>query len=354
MKKWINSLMLLLLVGIAILGGCSQQTKQSVSSSNDTSNESSSATDGKVALSFATMSEGSAVYVYGATMSQILMNNVEQIERVDVLPYNGGFGNVTLLDTGKADLGITFDLNNFWARTGTGPSEKEYDNLRVLLGALDQYYVGVLMTNEFMEEYGIDSIADIKEKKIPARLLTLGKGSQGEVAAQQVLEAYGLSYEELEGYGGSVEHTSFDVVKTNIQDGRTDMFIQVMTNGHPAFTEIALQNPVTFMGIEDEYVEKLAEFGYSRATLPAGVFNGQDEEVPSVGLRSTVTTTTDLPEEIAYQFTKTLIEHQEDLATGHKGLEDFEPQVGITESATGGVEIHPGALRYYKEVGWIK
>ena len=337
----------LFLVGIlfSILIGCSNQS------------ESSGGGESKAIpsnLSIATLSQGSAWYIYGSTMSELIRENIDDVKGVDVLPYSGGVGNVMTVSEGEADLGFTFSVNNRWALDGELAYDKKYDNLRLLVGGLDQYYIGIILTDDFIKRHGVNSLADIKEKELPVRLLTITVGSQGEFAARQILDAYGMTYKDIESFGGSVEHTSFDVVKAAIQDNRADMFIQVMTKGHPAFTEIALQNAVTFMQIEDEFAQKLEALGNQRTLLPAGVFNGQDKEVPGVGFMTSLVVTDEFSEELAYEITKLLIEQKDKLAAGHQGLADFDPQLGLEPVVTGGIDIHPGAKRYYKELGWIK
>lgn len=338
MKKYLMTIISVLAL-LMLLAGCSGGSSSSSGESN-----------GNYVL--ATLQEGSSWYVYGATMSKVLREDVENINTVDVLPYSGGIGNVELVTSGKADLGLTFSVTNNWGLNGIVGFDKKYDNFSLLVGGLDQYYVGIIMRNDFMEKYNIDSIADLKEEEVPVNLYTYNTGSQGEFAAKQVLEAYGMTYKEIEEYGGSIEHTSNDVIKTAFQDGNGDMFIQVMTKGHPGFTEIALQTPVTFMSIEDEYREKLEETGNQKATFPACQYKGQDEEIETIGFNTTLVANKDLSEETAYEITKAIVENKENLAQGHQGLSDFDAQAGIDEYYTGGLQLHQGALKYYEEQGW--
>lgn len=332
--------------------GCSSDNNVDSSSGKET-NGGESLGEG-ANMKMATLSQGSAWYVYGVTMAELLQNKVEEIDRIDVLAYAGGFGNVTILDNREADLALTFNLNNNWGYNGEVAYDKKHEDMRVLVGGLDNYYVGIILTDDFIKDHDVKSLADIKEKELPVRLLTVERGSQGEVATQHVLEAFGLDYDLINTYGGSVEHTSFDVIKSSIQDGQGDMFVQVMPIGHPAFTEIALQSEVTFMPVEDEYLENVEKYGNYRATVPENVYNRQDYEVPTLGLTSTLVANEELSEEVAYQITKTLIENQEKLAEGHNGLADFDPEKGITKNSTGGIPIHEGAKRYYQEMGWIE
>lgn len=355
MKRFVKGIFMLVLLTL-VLVACSQ-SKQEQSQGNENSSTTSTETSiEKVSLEMATFTEGTSWYVYGAVMSEMLRDGIEEIERVDVLPYAGGLGNVEIISYREADLGFTFSVNNAWAVNGEAAFEGEsHDDLRLLVSGLDQYYVGILMPTKFVNEHGITSIADIKEKEIPVRLQTLAIGSQGEYAMRQILEVYGMSYEDIVSYGGSVEHTTLDVTKTDFQNERVDMYLNPITKGHPAYTEIAIQNDVTFISLEDEYIEKLKEYGYEMAVLPANEFNGQDYEVKTIGFSTAIDTHAGMSEDLAYKITKVLIENEDKLKEGHQALNDFDPQRGLEGySGTGQVKLHPGAEKYYREIGWIE
>ena len=100
MKKYLMTIISVLAL-LMLLAGCSGGSSSSSGESN-----------GNYVL--ATLQEGSSWYVYGATMSKVLREDVENINTVDVLPYSGGIGNVELVTSGKADLGLTFSVTNNW------------------------------------------------------------------------------------------------------------------------------------------------------------------------------------------------------------------------------------------------
>ncbi|WP_167578053.1 TAXI family TRAP transporter solute-binding subunit [Ammoniphilus sp. YIM 78166] len=353
MKNSIRIFGMIFLILTLALTACSQQSEPAATKEGG-GQATPDASVNPSALKIATLSQGSSWYVYGATMAEMFREHVEGIKSVDVLPYSGGLGNVKIVSQGEAELGLTFSVNNRWAADGNVAYEEKVDNIRALVGGLDDYYVGIIMTNDFIKKHNVTSLADIKEKKLPVRLLTINVGSQGEFAARQVFEAYGLTYDDLKSFGGSVNHTSFEVVKSSIKDNKADMFIQVMTKGHPSFTEIALQSPVTFMSIEDENAEKLKKYGNLRAVLPANVYAGQTQEVQTIGFQTSLVANASLSEELAYQITKTLVEKKDQLIAGHNALSAFDPEKGIQPDVYGGIELHPGAAKYYKEKGWLK
>ncbi|WP_158736497.1 TAXI family TRAP transporter solute-binding subunit [Alteribacillus sp. YIM 98480] len=335
-----------LLMIVLMLGGCGQEEQAEPNSSEGTDVEQS----GQLAL--ATFGEGTSWYIYGATMGEIFRENIEEIQMVDVLPFAGGLENINILSDGEADLALSFSLNNTWAANGDVAYENAHDEVRTLVGGLDQYYIGILMPTKLVEENDIQSIGDIKEKELPIRLYTLSKGSQGEIAAQQVLDAYGITYEDIESYGGEITHTTLDVTKSDFQNGKVDMYFNPITAGHPAFSEITVQSDVTFIPIEEEYIEDFTEMGYEAATLPANQFEGQDNEVQTIGMSTVLDGTTNLSEDVAYELTKAMVENEESLQDGHQALKDFDPKTFLEKPSE--MELHPGAEKYYKEKGWLE
>lgn len=307
----------------------------------------------QVKLKIATLTQGSPWYVYGAAMAEVLRKNMPAGSVFDVLPYAGGIGNPTIVADKKSELALSFSVTNKWAFEGNVAYEKKHDNIRALAGNFDQYYVGIVLRKDFADKYGIESLKDLKEKNAPVRLMAINVGSLGEFATSQILEQYGLTYENIKKNGGSVSHTTFDVIQQAFQDGRADMMIQVITKGHQAFTEIALSTPVKFMPIDDDVVRKLEGIGYEAAELPAGGFKGQDEPVKTVGFPTVLIANQDLPEEQAYNITKLISENKSDLVAKHKALAAFNPEEAWKPEKLG-IPLHPGAEKYYKEKGWLK
>jgi TRAP transporter TAXI family solute receptor len=90
---------------------------------------------------------------------------------------------------------------------------------------------------------------------------------------------------------------------------------------------------------------------YVSVTIPAGTYQGQTEDVQTAGVGNMLITSSDVPDEIVYQMTKALFENLDRMVAAHAAAK------GITlEHALDGlpVPLHPGAERYYREVGLIK
>ncbi len=299
-------------------------------------------------LRIATLELGSSWYVYGGLMADVLRKELPKSSTIDILPYAGGVGNLNLVSKGDAELGLAFPPTGKWAYNGQVAYDKKMTNLRGLVGGFDQYFVGIVATKKSK----ITSLEDIPNKKMPVHLVTVTRGSMGEFANRQITEALGSPYKTIESFGGKVTHTSFGVISKMIVDGQADVFMQVVTAGHPAMTEIAITADVVFLGLNEDIVKKLSAYGWSPATLPANTFKGQNAPVKTIGTTTSMIATDKLPNEVAYAVTKSICDNREVLSKGHAGLKPFNPEKGWRPENLG-LPLHPGAEKYYREKGWL-
>lgn len=302
-----------------------------------------------VTLPFSTLGQGTAWYVYGATMAELLRKTLPAGSNIDVKPFSGGVGNPRLVAKNETPLGLSFTVTNRWAMEGKEGFDAKLDNLRGLVGGLDTYYLVTIASKKL----DVASLGDIKARKIPLKLYTLPVGSLGELGAKQLLREYGMTYEDIKGWGGSTTHQGYKIIVDAFKDGRADLLIAVVTPKHPSITEMATFSEIKFIPLEAERVKGLGALGYASATMPPETFKGQSQPVLAVGFPTVLITNAALPEPIAYTITKTVIENKEALVRGHAGLADFEPPTSW-KAENVGAPLHPGAERAYREKGWMK
>lgn len=302
-----------------------------------------------VNLAFATLGQGSAWYVYGATMADLLRRTLPAGSNVDVRPFSGGVGNAKLVAKNETPLGLSFTVTNRWAYEGKEAYDARLENLRALVGGLDTYYLVALATKKL----SVGSIADIKARKLPVRVFSQPVGSLGEFGMRQLLREYGISYADVKSWGGSTTHVNYNIIVDAFKDGRADLLIAVVTPKHPSITEIATFSDVTFLKLEPERVKGLGSLGYKPATMPAETFKNQPQPVNTVGFPTVLITNRELPEPIAYTVTRTIVENKDALVRGHAGLAEFDPKTAWQPDEVG-LPLHPGAERVYREKGWMK
>lgn len=312
-----------------------------------------SASEGQTDLAFATLDQGSAWYNYGVSIGKVLEGDLPGNSLVEVLPYSGSVGNPELVSTGEAELATTFSSIAHWAHTGQEgtPYEGEpLDNIRVLVGGIDEYYFGPVASSGA----SFDSLDQAIEEQLPIDFVSQPRGSIGDAGTKMILEAYGVSEEDVKSWGGSFNPTSTNVASEAIQNEQADLWVQAITAGHPNITELAQTTDISILGISDEALENLGDFGLEAATLPAGTFQGQDEEVQLPGFYTSIIASEDMNEETAYAITKSIVENADRLKEENAGMGAFDPNEAASEAMTGGVPLHPGAEKYFLEEGIIE
>ena len=302
-----------------------------------------------VNLSFATLDTGSAWYVYGATMAELLRKTLPSGSNIDVKPRSGGVGNPRLVAKNETPLGLAFTVTNRWAYEGKEAYTEKLENIRGLVGGLDTYYLVAVASTKL----GINSVREIRDKKLPVKIYTQPIGALGEFAGRQLLRAIGTSYNDIKALGGTTTHVGYNVIVDAFKDGRADVLFAVVTPKHPSVSEIANDGNVKFLGLDAETTQALLPLGYVAATMPANTFKGQSEPVTTVGFPTVLITNKEMPDAVAYTITKTLLENKDALVRGHAGLAAFDPKTAWQPEKVA-IPLHPGAEKVYREKGWMK
>ena len=305
-----------------------------------------------VQMRVASFRVGSSWYVYAVTLGELLREHLPAGSQIDTPPLGGGEANPELVSRGKAAIGLSFAVVNNWAKDGKIIFDQPLDNLRGLFGGLDQYYLGIVANTDKAS----DSLEQFLDQDKPdTRIMLLRRGSFGSRAGQQLLDLVGSSEEQVDERGGRYDFADFETIKGAFASGSADLFIQVITRGHPAVMEMSQTSNVSFLQPTDETLGKMKDtYGWNTATLDGGAFRGQDDPVKLPGTTSSVIVTADMPEELAYTLVKTVCENLDAFKAGHKALANFDCETKAWQPELIGLPLHPGAERYYREQGWLK
>ncbi|MDH3638937.1 MAG: TRAP transporter substrate-binding protein, partial [Gammaproteobacteria bacterium] len=131
-----------------------------------------------------------------------------------------------------------------------------------------------------------------------------------------------------------------------------DLWIHPAAKGHPKVTELAQTTDVRFLEVEAEASPKLKAIGLPAAKLPANTFNHQRTAKTVVGMSTIIITSAGMNADLAYTLAKAIAENASGLKKRMRGLNYFNPKTAW--KTTGGVPLHPGAARYYREAGHMK
>ena len=233
-------------------------------------------------------------------------------------------------------------LRNAYRGTGPYASDKPRTNLRLIANIQDPSYVLVAAK----AETGITDLSQIRQKRWPVRILSAGIGGD----STAILAHFGLTRQAIEEAGGRIGNSPEDREKFDVVIGAGG----VMTTAPEwrIWTEISQKFDLNFIELPDALLAKLAKDSeQDRGVIPAGLYRGVDRPIPTVVRTGTaIYGRADMPDDFAYAVAKAMDEQQQLLQWRHL---NFSYNVHTVWNGYE-VPLHPGAVRYYKEKGYVK
>ena len=180
---------------------------------------------------------------------------------------------------------------------------------------------------------GVTDFAGMEGKTI-----LLGKGSFGAKEGAKYLKMFGLE--------GKVKLAEVELSNAvpALKNGQIDGFVTAGSYPAPNVIEAAASAGATVLSLSDEQVKKSKR---TRLEIPAGTYAGQSSAITTTSLPVVAFTTTDMDNSTAYAMTKTYWESKVSMSAGAK----WWAGVSLDMLENISTEIHPGAVKYYKEVG---
>lgn len=293
----------------------------------------------KTNLILATGGTSGTYYPFGGAIAQIFNTKIENMN-VTAQATGASVENLKLIGKKEAELAIVQNDMTDYAYNGLESfKEGKIGNVRAIATLYPEVIQIVASPNS-----GINTFTDIKGKKFSVG----APGSGVEANARQILEVSGMSLNDF-----TPNYLSFSESSDSFKDNHIDGFL--FTSGIPnaAIQDITATSELKFVSIPDDVIAKLIEKYpfFTAYTIPAGTYKGQTADVKTVAVNATLVVGSEVSEKVVYNLTKALFENQPELAVAHaKG------KLLSLESAIKGISVpyHPGAEKYYKEVGAIK
>ncbi|GAB3481331.1 TAXI family TRAP transporter solute-binding subunit [Azotobacter salinestris] len=278
-------------------------------------------------------------YPIGVALSQLYGSGIEGA-KTSVQATKASVENLNLLQAGRGELAFALgdSVADAWNGVEDAGFKAPLKNLRAIAGTYNNYIQVVASADS-----GIKTLADLKGKRI-----SVGAPKSGtELNARAIFKAAGMSYQDL----GKVEFLPYAESVELIKNRQLDATLQSSGLGMAAIRDLATTMPVTFVAIPAEVVEKIGSPAYQAGTIPAGTYEGQKEDVPTVAITNILVSHAKVSDEVAYQMTKLMFDNLGRLATAHSAAKEIK-----LETATRNLPIplHPGAERFYREAGVLQ
>ena len=207
-----------------------------------------------------------------------------------------------------------------------------------------------------MARTGLTSIRDIVDKEYPFKA-GIGAGV-ARVLFGKILEYYGSSLAETEAWGAKYEAVVVVIPEgvEALQAGRIDIGFSWSSLPSPILMGVTFD--LKLLPVDDPgLVQMLQTLGYDKATIPAGTYPFVTQDIASVTDYEFLTVRPDIPDDVVYYTLKALFNHKDILAAATANIEEQLAPEAIANSLKvmeqSGVPTHPGALKFYREMGWL-
>ena len=295
-------------------------------------------------------------------VAQTFFNNVE-LPRQSELEVRmgwrgselGGTGPALLVDRKKCDFGFGNPVGlSAMAYLGRGFYKK-----KIPLRAIGVFPTWDRLIFAVRKDTGIHSLDDVKQQKYPLRVSTRrrNKLQTTAYAIEEVLKAYGMSFRDIERWGGKVMEVSSPSSKERkdhiASSGSADA---VFDEGVKSWGERVLDSGMRFLPINDAAARHMQKLGFPTAMLTRGQYPKLEQAIRCVDFSGwTFFCHADLPSSIAYDMAKAV-----DLCHAQIPVDHFDKRpMTMTEFCRGGeagqltIPLHPGAKKYFREKGYL-
>lgn len=279
-------------------------------------------------------------YPIGGVISQIIDAEVPDTTG-SVESTGASVENIRLIGSGSAELGITQGDAADQAFNGIA----EFDGGEIQTNALVVLYPNVFHTvtlASIKDRLGLDCFSDV----VGHRYSVGDVGSGNEATTNQVFSSLGLDVTS------DIDRRQLGYSETSngLTSGGIDAGSWVVGQGHGGISELAATDTIALVPMCEEELSQILDGygGYTEHTIPGGTYPGVEDDVTTIATWNALVAPVGMDEEQAYEITKAIFENVGQLVSAYAPAEQFV----VPESALNSpVPLHPGAVRYYEEVG---
>lgn len=257
---------------------------------------------------------------------------------VQTLP-GAGVANVRGIEENRAEIGFGNSISTVDGIAGAAPFPRAVRNVCNIGSLYPQWFQVVALADS-----GINRIEDLRGRPIALQ----PRGNTAEVVTQHILRAAGLSYSDVR---PSFQSSYTDAVGL-LRDGHAQVFTLGTTIPASSVMDIASARQIRFIDLAP-YVARMREInpGYQGEPLPVGTYPQQQGTPTKITYTAHLITACDRNPDQVYQMTKLLWENVDTLRNIVGAMRQSTPATGAADI---GVPLHPGAARFYREVGALR
>ena len=292
-----------------------------------------------------TATSGGAFYPIGVAMATISKSQLQPAFNISLSAISsaGSLENVKLLRDNEAQFGILQGVFAAWAWDGEGPIRNPQAGMRSV-SALWFNVEHFVLLSSLVENGTISDLGNLQGE----RFVLGARNSGAEQSGRFILETLGIDYES----GMNLAYMGYEGAASAMQDG--NVVGMNVPAGAPtsAITQAFAQmgNDITLLTFSQEELDALNRRYdlWDWYDFPPGTYPNLDVLVRSIASPNVLVVRSDVPDEVVYRVTKMIWENLGTLQDIHAATKDMKLERALRGMVA---PLHPGALRYYREIG---
>lgn len=289
---------------------------------------------GDKVLNIATGGTAGTYYPIGNAISEIINKNVQGVN-ASAQSTGASVANINMLAEGQVEMAIVQNDIAYYAVNGQNTFDKKIENLRGIASLYPETFQFVTTVDS-----GIMTVEDMKGKRVAVGV----KGSGVEANVRQILQAYGMSYNDID-----EQFLSFAEGATALKDGTVD--VACVTAGYPtpSVQDVAAQQKIRLIPLDEQKITTLTidyPF-YTRTVIPAGIYQGFEQEIPTVSVMAILVATDKVDDKTGYDVTQAIFSNTDKIIAAHPAAKSIEKKSAL--AGMGFIKMNEGAEKFLKE-----
>jgi uncharacterized protein len=289
-------------------------------------------------ISIGAASQGGAWYPLAVGMAELIKANIPGMN-ANAEATGASIENIKLLSNKKIELGMVRTINAYEAFNGVGDDfqGKPQPFLRTFWAGATQPYVMVVR-----EDRNIKTFKDLKGKKIAA---VMPRTSANRIYLEAVMKEIGMSWDDFQAQKITNYAETVEACKEGVLDG-----VWYPSSASAALIDLAFTTKIRYLNLDEATVTKLSKIKpfFEKYRVPKGKLPGQNEDLWALGSTELLVGREELDADLVYQMTKAVIGNTATMAKANPTGVEYNPQKAPTFKV---IPYHPGAIKYYKEMG---
>lgn len=283
-------------------------------------------------------------YALGGAVGEVVKKSIPGA--LVTVSTGGGIANVLQVNANTAEIGLSQSM----LYSAALKEEEPYVSKKVV-NVTGLAYIQYLYQSFFLvkEDTPVNSIDELIEKKYPLRIVLGVAGTTPELAARRLFAEYGVTYKDIESWGGKLYFSSFAEAQTLMADGHVEAYIGPVLG---AINQMISMTKMKLLPWKEGALDAMvSKYAYLKKILPKNRYYFVTRDLPFMGEANVLVIHKNVPDDVVYNIVRGIEENADMIRESGATYRSFNP--AEMASDVGG-PLHPGAAKYYKEKGYLK